>query len=176
MEEANRQRQNHSVNSAHSVGNFQTGDSGVAFETRTLYFKISPMKTSLISAIALTLAVSALADIQDPPSNDYGPTRKLGRGLSNLVFGFTELPITIAKTNNCEGNAAAAGYCIARGLGRSCMRFQSGLFETLTFPFPTVHRTYYPLLPDDIPLIQSGYQEFPPELGNESKYPYVRKY
>jgi hypothetical protein len=56
------------------------------------------------------LATAVLADIQDPPSNDYGPTRKLGRGLSNFF------------------------------------------------------------------LAPAGYQEFPPELGYESKYPYVRDY
>lgn len=134
------------------------------------------MKTLLVTALILAFATSSFADIQDPPSNDYGPTRKLSRGLSNLVFGIAELPATIAKINEREGNSAAAGYGVVRGLGRSCMRVQSGLFEFLTFPFPTKHRTYYPLLPSDIPYIHAGYQEFPPELGNESKYPYVRMY
>ena len=134
------------------------------------------MKTLLTAALVLGFATSALPDIQDPPSNDYGPTRKLGRGLSNLVFGLAELPVTIAKIKEREGNSAAAGYGIVRGLGRSSMRFHSGLFEFLTFPFPTTRRTYYPLLPNDVPYIHAGYQEFPPELGNESKYPYVRMY
>jgi putative exosortase-associated protein (TIGR04073 family) len=134
------------------------------------------MKTLLTATLVLGFATSCLADIQDPPSNDYGPTRKLGRGLSNLVFGIAELPVTIAKINQREGNSAAAGYGVVRGLGRSGMRVGSGLFEFLTFPFPTTRRTYYPLLPSDVPYIHAGYQEFPPELGNESKYPYVRMY
>ena len=134
------------------------------------------MKTLLASALVFGFAISSFADIQDPPSNDYGPTRKLGRGLSNLVFGIAELPVTIAKINEREGNSAAAGYGVVRGLGRSGMRVGSGLFEFLTFPFPTTHHTYYPLLRSDIPYIHAGYQEFPPELGNESKYPYVRMY
>ncbi len=134
------------------------------------------MKTLLSAAFLLAFASSAFADIQDPPSNDHGPTRKMGRGLSNLVFGIAELPATIAKINEREGNSAAAGYGVVRGLGRSGMRIGSGFFEFLTFPFPTKHRTYYPLLRSDIPYIHAGYQEFPPELGNESKYPYVRMY
>ena len=134
------------------------------------------MKTPLTAALVLGFAISSLADIQDPPANDYGPTRKLGRGLSNLVFGIAELPTTIAKINEREGNSAAAGYGVVRGLGRSGMRMGSGLFEFLTFLVPTKHRTYYPLLRSDIPYIHAGYQEFPPELGNESKYPYVRMY
>jgi putative exosortase-associated protein (TIGR04073 family) len=134
------------------------------------------MKTILTAAVTLAFVSFSFADIQNPPSNDYGPTRKLGRGLSNLICGISELPATVAKINEREGNAAAAGYGVVRGLGRSYIRFQSGLFEFLTFPFPTTRRTYYPLLPSDIPSIHRGYQEFPPGLGNESKYPYVRMY
>lgn len=134
------------------------------------------MKTLLSAALVLGFTSSALADIQDPPSNDYGPTRKLGRGLSNLVFGIAELPATIAKINEREGNSAAAGYGVVRGVGRSYMRFQAGLVEIFTFPFPVNRGTDHPLLPPDILYIHAGYQEFPPELGNESKYPYVRKY
>lgn len=134
------------------------------------------MKIPLTAALVLGFATLAFADIQDPPSKEYGPTRKLGRGLSNLIFGIAELPATIAKVNAREGNSAAAGYGVVRGLGRSGMRVGSGLFEFLTFPFPTNRRTYYPLLRSDVPHIHAGYQEFPPELGNESKYPYVRMY
>ena len=134
------------------------------------------MKTLLTLALFLGFTALARADIQDPPSNDYGPTRKLGRGLANLVFGVAELPATIGKVNSREGNTAAAGYGVVRGLGRTGLRMGSGLFELLTFPFPTKHHTYYPLLRSDIPYIHAGLQEFPPELGNESKYPYVRIY
>ena len=134
------------------------------------------MKILFAATLLLGLATSGLADIQDPPSNDYGPTRKLGRGLSNLVFGISELPTTIAKVNDREGNSAAAGYGVVRGVGRSLMRMGAGLAEIFTFPAPIVRGTYYPILPPEIPYIHAGYQEFPPELGNESKYPYVRTY
>src|SRR5664279_1388582 len=129
------------------------------------------MRTLL--ALALTIGITALcrADIQDPPSNDYGPTRKLGRGLANLVWGIAELPVSITTVNTHEGNSAAAGYGSMRGVGRSLMRIQAGVFEIMTCAIPVVHGTYYPVLPSDIPWIHAGYQEFPPELGNESKYP-----
>jgi putative exosortase-associated protein (TIGR04073 family) len=134
------------------------------------------MKKLLIAAFLLASVTIGLADIQDPPSNDYGSTRKLGRGLSNMVFGIAELPVTIAKINDREGTSAAAGYGVVRGLGRSYMRFHAGLFEIFSFPFPVNKGTYYPILPSHIPYIHAGYEEFPPELGNESKYPYVRQY
>lgn len=132
------------------------------------------MKTILSLAAVAGLASGAFADIQDPPSNDYGPTRKLGRGVTNLVFAPTEFFVTVNEVNQLEGNSAGAGYGVWRGLGRSASRHIAGLIEILTFPFPIWRDSYYPILPPDIPYIHAGYAEFPPELGNESKYPYVR--
>ncbi len=134
------------------------------------------MKNLLLFVFLLLFAGSAFADIQDPPSNDYGPTRKLGRGLSNFFLAPAEITVTIAKINKDEGNSAAAGYGVVRGLGRSAARHIAGLIEILTWPFPTTRGTYYPLLPSDTRYIHAGYSEFPPELGNESKYNYVRDY
>ncbi len=134
------------------------------------------MKTLLAAALVFGFASTSFADIQDPPGNDYGPTRKLGRGLSNVVFGVAEMPVQIARVNEREGNTAALSYGVIRGLGRTYMRFHAGLWEMFSFPFPANYGTYYPILPGHIRHIHGGYEEFPPELGNESKYPYVRKY
>ena len=132
------------------------------------------MKT-LLSLFALSiLSASALADIQDPPMNDQGPTRKLGRGLSNLMFGITEIPHTIAQINDREGNAAAASYGVVKGFGRFFQRFHYGVYELFTFPFPTVKGSYRPPYKSNIPWIHGGYEEFPPELGFNTKFRYVR--
>jgi putative exosortase-associated protein (TIGR04073 family) len=133
------------------------------------------MKNLFIPALVFAFAASSFADIQDPPANNYGPTRKLGRGLSNVVFGIAELPVQIARVNEREGNAAALSYGVVRGLGRSYMRFHTGLWEMFSFPFPANRGTYRPILPSHYRHIHGGYEEFPPELGNESKYPYVRQ-
>jgi putative exosortase-associated protein (TIGR04073 family) len=134
------------------------------------------MRNSFSLLLALFLVPVVLADIQDPPSNDYGPTRKLGRGLSNFFLAPAEIPVTIAKINGDEGNSAAFGYGVVRGLGRSATRHIAGFLEIVLWPVPAWKQSYYPLLPSDIPWIHAGYPEFPPELGNESKYPYVRDY
>jgi putative exosortase-associated protein (TIGR04073 family) len=135
------------------------------------------MKTYLLVAvIGIGFAANTVADIQDPPGNDYGPTRKLGRGVSNFLFASSELPDTVCKVSKTEGNLTAAGYGVVRGLGRSTARHATGLLEILTFPFPIWHDSYRPILPNDIPWIHAGYSEFAPELGNESKYPYCRDY
>jgi putative exosortase-associated protein (TIGR04073 family) len=134
------------------------------------------MKSVLIVLVVAGFAASSWADIQSPPAADYGPTRKLGRGLSNMVFGGTEIPVTIGKINDQEGNSAAAGYGVIRGTGRAFARFGAGFYEFILWPFPLYKGTYLPVLRSDIPWIHHGYGEFPPEPGNESKYNYVRHY
>ena len=134
------------------------------------------MKKLIVSSLMLGLVGTVLGDIQDPPANDYGPTRKLGRGLSNFFIAPAEVFVTVTTINTYDGNSAAAGYGVVRGVGRSGARHIAGLIEMLTFPFPIWRDSYYPMLPPDIPYIHAGYSEFPPELGNESKYPYVRDY
>ena len=132
------------------------------------------MKPLTLFFLVLGIAGICFGDIQDPPANDYGPTRKLGRGLSNLVFAPTDFFVTVNQINQTEGNSAGAGYGVVRGLGRAGARHVAGLIEILTFPFPIWRDSYYPILPPEIPYIHAGYPEFPPEVGNESKYPYVR--
>jgi putative exosortase-associated protein (TIGR04073 family) len=134
------------------------------------------MKRLIVVSLMLGLVGAVLGDIQDPPANDYGPTRKLGRGLSNFFIAPAEVFVTVTTVNTYDGNSAAAGYGVVRGVGRSGARHIAGLIEMLTFPFPIWRDSYYPMLPPDIPYIHAGYSEFPPELGNESKYPYVRDY
>jgi putative exosortase-associated protein (TIGR04073 family) len=133
------------------------------------------MKT-LILVLVLGITSSAFADIQDPPANDYGPTRKLGRGIANFFLAPAEITVTVATINTQEGNSAAATYGVVRAVGRTAMRHGAGLFEILTWPFPIWRDSYKPVLPSDIPWIHAGYSEFPPELGNETKYNYVRDY
>jgi len=133
-------------------------------------------KQLLVGLAAFAFGASAMADIQDPPGNDYGPTRKLGRGLGNFLFASTELPHSVCELNRTEGNSAAASYGVVRGLGRSTARHFTGLFEIFTFAAPVHHDSYRPVLPSDVPWIHAGYSEFPPELGFESKYPYCRDY
>src|SRR5438045_8662585 len=112
------------------------------------------MKKLIVIALTLGLMGSSFADIQDPPANDYGPTRKFGRGVSNLLFAPTELIVNINKLNKEAGNNAAFGYGLARGIGRSAARHVAGLMEILTSTFPQHLRgTYCPLLTHDIPYI-----------------------
>ena len=130
----------------------------------------------LLCSLLLTLgAATALhADIQQPPASEQGPTRKWGRGISNMLAAPAELVNTIATVNDVEGNSAAAGYGVLRGFGRMFVRFGAGFYEVVTAPFPTNKGKYTPILRNDVPWIHGGYEEFPPELGWESRYNYAR--
>lgn len=132
------------------------------------------MKKLLCSLLLAGCTAAALADIQDPPMNDQGPTRKLGRALANITCGFTELPSTVAIINEREGNAAAGRYGIIKGFGRSFFRFGAGLYEFVTFPFPTYKGSYRPFYRSNIPWTHGGWEEFPPELGFETRFSYNR--
>lgn len=132
------------------------------------------MKSLLTATALLALAALASADIQQPPSSEWGPTRKLGRGLGNIAFGLTEIPNSMMDVNYYEGNNAAFSYGIVRGVGRSLARMGYGLYDIFLFPFPTYKGTYAPPYRSNVQWIWSGYSEFPPELLFETRYPYVR--
>ena len=134
------------------------------------------MKALLSLALLSLLCATAMADIQDPPVNDYGPTRKLGRGFANVIWGWTELISQPNIINEREGNAAAWTYGPTRGVGRFFFRMGAGVWEIVSFPFATNKGTYVQPYRSNIPWIHGGYEEFPPELGFESRYRYVRTY
>ena len=134
------------------------------------------MKTLLSLVFVSLLSASAFADIQDPPANDQGPTRKLGRGLSNVMFGAVEILYQPSTTNYYEGNAAAFSYGGVKGFGRFFFRMGAGLYEMFTFPFATNKGTYNPPYRSKVPWIHGGLEEFPPELGFETHYRYGRSY
>ncbi len=132
------------------------------------------MKAAVTLLAVLAIGGTAFADIQQPPASDYGPTRKLGRGLGNVAFGVTEIPDSIFSVNYSEGNSAAWSYGLVRGVGRTFARLGYGLYEMATFPIPTVKGSYRPPYKSIIPWINGGYEEFPPELGWETRFDYVR--
>jgi putative exosortase-associated protein (TIGR04073 family) len=135
------------------------------------------MKFPALLAFVLAIGASAaFADIQSPPASDYGPTRKLGRGIANIAFGSSELIDSLVSINYSEGNSAAWSYGIVRGTGRTLARLGFGIYEVALFPFPTYKGSYRPPYKSDIPWIHCGYAEFPPELGFETRYDYVRDY
>jgi putative exosortase-associated protein (TIGR04073 family) len=89
-----------------------------------------------------------------------GPEQKLGRGLSNTyeIVRWGELRRSV-ELNAVEPLPGTGYYGFIHGVDRSLERTGLGLFETVTFPFPTP--TYRPIFVNTIspdPVFPSSYK------------------
>lgn len=139
------------------------------------------MKRALVIATVLfSLAGFAAADIQAPPGSTYTQSRKLGRALSNILYGFIEIPEQMSRKTQKYGRKAGATYGLVDGSRRALKRFGYGWYELFTFALPTYRGTFKPpyqrcgedhrieMNPHD------GLSEFPPELGFETYFDHSR--
>ncbi len=140
------------------------------------------MKRLLLSTILLAVAGTAYADIQAPPASEYTATRKLGRAVGNILYGIEELPTTMIRWNEREGDYAGFSTGIVEGTARTLTRMGYGFYELVTFWAPTYKCTYRPPYQGSCGrsgLIEyntwSGFTEYPQELGFQSKYNYTRE-
>lgn len=135
------------------------------------------MKKALtIAAAILCTASGAMADIQASPGSTYTSTRKLGRAISNILYGFVEIPEQIVRKNDEYNRKAGYSFGVVDGTRRAFKRMGYGFYELVTFHCPTYHGTFKPpyercgedhrieMNPSD------GLSEFPPTLGAENFY------
>lgn len=137
-------------------------------------------KLAVIATAMLALGGIASADIQAPPGSTYTATRKLGRGLGNILYGFMEIPEQIVRKTDDHGRKAGWSYGAVDGTSRALKRLGYGFYEVFTFTCPTYRGTFKPpyercgednriqMNPTD------GLSEFPPELGAESYFYHTR--
>ncbi len=120
------------------------------------------------------------ADIHNPPASEYTPTRKLGRAVSNILFGIVEIPEQMVRKTDQYGRKAGWTYGVADGTRRAAQRMGYGFMELVTFAWPTNRGTFKPPYrscgqDDTIEMnVHHGLSEFPPELGFETHYDYSR--
>ena len=137
-------------------------------------------KLAVLATAVLALGGIASADIQAPPGSTYTATRKLGRGLGNILYGFMEIPEQIVRKTDDHGRKAGWSYGAVDGTSRALKRLGYGFYEVFTFTCPTYRGTFKPpyercgednriqMNPSD------GLSEFPPELGAESYFYHTR--
>jgi putative exosortase-associated protein (TIGR04073 family) len=99
-----------------------------------------------VAAVALVLVCAFVAPVQaqlyNPDLDLPKPTgmekslTKMGRGLSNIIFGWAEIPMTFDK-NLKKGKPLGylVGVAPVLGTARAVMRTGTGVFETVSFPF-----------------------------------------
>ncbi len=100
---------------------------------------------SLALVVIMALLVQSapvLAQSYDPDEELPKPTgmekrlTKLGRGMSNIMFGWAELPLTFdRKVKQGKPLAYVLGVVPVLGTARAAMRTATGVFEVVTFPF-----------------------------------------
>ncbi len=139
------------------------------------------MRKIIITAIALiTTCTGVMADIQSPPGSHYTSTRKLGRAISNILYGFTEIPEQMVRKNNTYASKAGWSYGVVDGTQKAFRRMGYGFYELFTFRCPTHHGTFKPPYEkcgtdNRIEMdVQGGLSEFPPQLGAEGYYNHTR--
>lgn len=110
---------------------------------------VATMKVKALAVVLFIFATLAHADNDQPPSN-HNALRKLGRGVSNLLFGIVEVPNQFTKATAEHGGAAGVTYGVGKGLVRWVCREAVGVYEIVTFPIP-VPRHYKPVMRPEFP-------------------------
>ncbi len=105
--------------------------------------------SGVLLAAFTVFASLALADNDQPPSG-HNALRKLGRGFSNLLFGFIEMPNQYTKAVAEHGGAAGVTYGLPKGFVRWIGRELVGVYEIVTFPVP-LPRGYKPVMKPEFP-------------------------
>jgi putative exosortase-associated protein (TIGR04073 family) len=137
-------------------------------------------KLSFIAAALAALTVFVSADIHAPPGSTYTSTSKLGRALSNILYGFMEIPEQIVRKNEAYGRKAGYTYGAVDGSHRALRRLGYGFYELFTFTCPTYRGTFkppYERCGEDNRIemnVHDGLSEFPPELGFETYFDHSR--
>jgi putative exosortase-associated protein (TIGR04073 family) len=77
------------------------------------------------------------------------PMHRLGRGVSNLLFGVWEIPQNMMDATVDQGPAAGFAYGFFRGLGHFVVREVTGVWEIVTFPKggEAIIQPEYPFMP-----------------------------
>lgn len=125
------------------------------------------LKSATIGVMILALAAGMLplatpqasaqsVEVYDPygelprPTVVEGALEKLGRGLSNVLFGWAEIPVTFdEKLQQGKPLSHLLGAVPVIGTGRAIMRTTTGVFEMVTFPVSDSEVNYEPILEPD---------------------------
>jgi putative exosortase-associated protein (TIGR04073 family) len=148
-------------------------------QPHTLAF-VRMKKNTLLVLSMVSLTGMVTADIQAPPGADFTSGRKLGRAVSNILYGIVEIPEQMGRKTDSSGRKAGYSYGIVNGTGRALRRMGYGFYELFTFTCPTYRGTFkppYESCGQDGRIEMSpthGLSEFPPELGFETYYSHAR--
>jgi len=132
-----------------------------------------------IVAVLCLIAVTSAgwADIHEPPKTKYTKARKLARGVSNLLYGWTEIPTTMHRWGELHTEQSVgiflAGF--TQGAQRTGARMKYGFYEVWNWQKPLYKDTYKPPYQPLYYLPFRGMEEFPPQIGELTTVGYTRQ-
>ena len=96
------------------------------------------MRISISLLAATTLTIGSIGC--------SGPEQKLGRGLNNLTefARLGEIRRSMEQTGIWESTDASYTTGLIRGINRSLVRTATGVYELVTFPFPSYDPVFLP--------------------------------
>lgn len=141
---------------------------------RSKYFNLKNKGIIVICILVVSFLSSSIADIQAPPASEFGKTRKLARGLANVLYGWSEIPKRLEYNTTYDGGAREFSLGIIDGVRRTAVRFGYGIYEIFTFACPSCNNGYKQPYKSLFYDVTNGYTEFPPELGFISNSDYTR--
>jgi putative exosortase-associated protein (TIGR04073 family) len=112
------------------------------------------VRAGLLLALVLVMQSAPLvAQTYDPYEDLPEATKlekqlsKLGRGFSNILFGWTEIPLTFDERLK-QGKPLQYLVTVAPVLGtaKAVMRTGVGVYETISFPYSDEELNYAPIL------------------------------
>lgn len=87
-----------------------------------------------------------LLDVPRPTGVELALT-KLGRGLSNIMLGWAEIPVAFDRgVKRGRPLGYLVGVAPVMGFARAFIRTSTGVFEVVTFPFTDQALNYRPVL------------------------------
>ncbi len=108
---------------------------------------------ALLILVFVGPSMVAFAQSYDPDQMIIPPTgfekrlTKLGRGFSNILFGWAEIPVTFdRKLKEGKPLQYLLGVVPVLGTTRAVMRTATGVFEMVTFPYSDKEVNFEPLL------------------------------
>jgi len=110
---------------------------------------VGTVRRTLITATAVMLIGTMVLASAPVMAQSYDPTEdmprqtgiekaltKLGRGLSNIMLGWAEIPVTFdQKLKQGKPLGYLLGVAPVLGAARAVMRTSTGVYEVVTFPF-----------------------------------------
>tara|TARA_R110000850_G_scaffold202967_1_gene329048 strand:- start:780 stop:1196 length:417 start_codon:yes stop_codon:yes gene_type:complete len=130
-----------------------------------------------LAIFTLVVATSVVvADIHEPPKSRYTSNRKFARGVSNILYGWTEIPMTMTRMGELHTEQSVGIFVggFTKGVQRWGARLKYGVYEVVNFHRPLYKDSYRPAMASINYLPTSGYEEFPPQIGFISTNGYVR--